>query len=237
MGRVKLVHCLFPLEHSGHSTIPQPAKSGNGRLPKFYTASQGLPDLKSVPLLNLQLTSGFPGRAKLKSFGVARDRLGRLNWIHGDPTAKARLYIYSWLQRLDHLLVGDLNPSEKYEFVNWDDDIPNISGKIQKMATKPPTSLYLWNISRKSWGNSHWSGASQPFARPGTTARLRLSKCRDVPATFDDTVAGQRWDFLWLQVLTHDGILLTHMGLRVHSDIPVHWLKFNDASTMFTSHL
>ena len=23
------------------------------------------------------------------------------------------------------LLVGDLNPSEKYEFVNWDDDIPN----------------------------------------------------------------------------------------------------------------
>ena len=25
------------------------------------------------------------------------------------------------------------------EFVNWDDDIPNISGTIQKMATKPPT--------------------------------------------------------------------------------------------------
>ena len=24
-------------------------------------------------------------------------------------------------------------------FVNWDDDIPNINGKIQKMATKPPT--------------------------------------------------------------------------------------------------
>ena len=24
--------------------------------------------------------------------------------------------------------------------VNWDDDIPNINGKIQKMATKPPTS-------------------------------------------------------------------------------------------------
>ena len=27
------------------------------------------------------------------------------------------------------------HPSEKYEFVNWDDEIPNISGKIQKMAT------------------------------------------------------------------------------------------------------
>jgi len=23
------------------------------------------------------------------------------------------------------LLVGGLNPSEKYEFVSWDDDIPN----------------------------------------------------------------------------------------------------------------
>ena len=23
--------------------------------------------------------------------------------------------------------------------VDWDDDIPNISGKMQKMATKPPT--------------------------------------------------------------------------------------------------
>ena len=27
-------------------------------------------------------------------------------------------------------LVGGLNPSEKYDFVNWDDDIPNISGKM-----------------------------------------------------------------------------------------------------------
>ena len=35
-------------------------------------------------------------------------------------------------------LVGGLNPSEKYMNVNWDDDLPNISGKIQKMATKPP---------------------------------------------------------------------------------------------------
>ena len=26
--------------------------------------------------------------------------------------------------------------------VNWDDDIPNISGKISKMATKPPTRKY-----------------------------------------------------------------------------------------------
>ena len=35
-----------------------------------------------------------------------------------------RLYDLSWL------VVGQ-NPSEKYEFVNWDDEIPKISGKIK----------------------------------------------------------------------------------------------------------
>jgi len=31
-----------------------------------------------------------------------------------------------------------MNPSEKYEFVSWDDDIPNIYGKIKNV--QPPTS-------------------------------------------------------------------------------------------------
>ena len=31
------------------------------------------------------------------------------------------------------------HPPEKYEFVIWDDEIPNINGKIKFMATKPPT--------------------------------------------------------------------------------------------------
>ena len=34
-------------------------------------------------------------------------------------------------------LFGAFNPSEKYEFVNWDDDIPNI-WKNEK-CSKPPT--------------------------------------------------------------------------------------------------
>ena len=34
-------------------------------------------------------------------------------------------------------------PSEKYEFVSWDDDIPNI-WKNQK-CSKPPTSIYIPN--------------------------------------------------------------------------------------------
>ena len=38
-------------------------------------------------------------------------------------------------------LVGGLNPSEKYEFVNWDDEIPNINGKMPKIDgnQSPPT--------------------------------------------------------------------------------------------------
>ena len=36
-------------------------------------------------------------------------------------------------------LVVFSHPSEKYECVSWDDDIPNMNGRIQKMATKPPT--------------------------------------------------------------------------------------------------
>ena len=34
-------------------------------------------------------------------------------------------------------LVGGFNPSEKYEFVSWDDDIPNIWKN--KKCSKPPT--------------------------------------------------------------------------------------------------
>ena len=34
---------------------------------------------------------------------------------------------------MDNCLVVGENPSEKYEFVNWDDEIPNISGNIELM--------------------------------------------------------------------------------------------------------
>jgi hypothetical protein len=32
-----------------------------------------------------------------------------------------------------NILVGGFNPSEKYEFVSWDDDIPNIWKVIKLM--------------------------------------------------------------------------------------------------------
>ena len=49
-----------------------------------------------------------------------------------------RLYI--WIQVPDMVffntyLVGGFNPSEKYELANWDDDIPNISGKISQSCS------------------------------------------------------------------------------------------------------
>ena len=33
------------------------------------------------------------------------------------------------IYKAEKLLVGGFNPSEKYEFVSWDDDIPNMMGK------------------------------------------------------------------------------------------------------------
>ena len=42
------------------------------------------------------------------------------------------------------LLVGGwAYPSEKYDFVSWDDDIPNIWNGKKKSCLKPPTSNLL----------------------------------------------------------------------------------------------
>ena len=42
-------------------------------------------------------------------------------------------------------LVGSLNPSEKYEFVSWGDEIPNIWK--HKSCSKPPTMILMVNQS------------------------------------------------------------------------------------------
>ena len=49
-------------------------------------------------------------------------------WLsHAIPDSKPRQNFTGWW--------FFRHPSEKYEFVIWDDEIPNINGKIQKMAT------------------------------------------------------------------------------------------------------
>ena len=50
-----------------------------------------------------------------------------------------------------HFLVGGLNPSEKYEFVSWDHDIPNIWKVIIQSCSKPPTSTNQF-LCKSSFG-------------------------------------------------------------------------------------
>ena len=40
-----------------------------------------------------------------------------------------------WLMMVNNYLVGGFNPPEKYDFVSWDDDIPNIWKIIQMFQT------------------------------------------------------------------------------------------------------
>ena len=41
-------------------------------------------------------------------------------------------------------LVGGFNPSEKYEFVSWDDDIPNIWKNKYDVPNHQPDLLYIY---------------------------------------------------------------------------------------------
>ena len=50
---------------------------------------------------------------------------------------------------MDRWLVVSTNPSEKYELVSWDHDIPNIWTVIKFHGSKPPTSMLYLN--RTCW--------------------------------------------------------------------------------------
>ena len=49
-----------------------------------------------------------------------------------------------------HWLVVEPHPSEKYDFVNWDDEIPNISGKIEFMFQSPPDNALYYTCPMKN---------------------------------------------------------------------------------------
>ena len=60
-------------------------------------------------------------------------------------------------------LVGGFNPSEKYEFVSWDYEIPNMMGKIIHSCSKPP-AMFSPNVEKAShhsadrcWSYLHYS--------------------------------------------------------------------------------
>ena len=42
---------------------------------------------------------------------------------------------------VDDFLVGGFNPSEKYEFVSWD-DYSQLNGKSSNSCSKPPSSFH-----------------------------------------------------------------------------------------------
>ena len=69
----------------------------------------------------------------------------------------------------DPLLVGGIptNPSEKYEFVSWDDEIPNCFWKVIKFhSSKPPTRWSLRTLL--------WFGMKTHLQRPAGPVHLRL---------------------------------------------------------------
>ena len=67
---------------------------------------------------------------------------------------------------IDGWLVVSTYPSEKYEFVSWDDDIPNMMGK-NKTCSKPPLSHFLVRATSQqrypSWVNLTKAGDQSPF--------------------------------------------------------------------------
>ena len=51
-------------------------------------------------------------------------------------------------------LVGGLNPSEKYMNVNWDDDLPNISGENSKNGNQ--TTSQVWGCPEMGVPPNGW---------------------------------------------------------------------------------
>ena len=66
---------------------------------------------------------------------------------HKDPVFFGRIWPYfrTYVPYICHL-VGGFDPSEKYEFVSWDDDIPKI-WKVIKFMFQTTNQIYLQNIS------------------------------------------------------------------------------------------
>ena len=75
-------------------------------------------------------------------------------WGHNTNTMNINGLV-SGIQRdsMGNNLVGGLKPSEKYEFVNWDDYKPNIYGKIKNVPNHQPAIVMLntGGIIRKQW--------------------------------------------------------------------------------------
>ena len=128
--------------------------------------------------------------------GVTWSRLLSGKWYPRCILVGGILYLPLW--RLDSLeprrsetfwLVVDLPLWKMMEFVSWDDEIPNIYGKIKKKS-KPPTSV--GNISHGAgrhlnghcmwygYNVGHWSSCSETGSKLVSSTKLII-----------------KWDQLW----------------------------------------
>ena len=115
----------------------------------FYQPMNQNQEIKSNRSQSIRVS--FPYFSSRINLGCKKIWLATLGWREISPwdDTAAGYHPYLWqLTIIPHLidqiwLVGQGHPSEKYEFVNWDDEIPNINGKIKFMATKPPTSQII----------------------------------------------------------------------------------------------
>ena len=108
----------------------------------------------------------------------------------GRATSKETMRDSLHVESINLLLVGGwAYPSEKHEFVNWDDEIPNIWEN--KKCSKPPTRLPSMRI-----------GKLESYRVPGMetlTQKIWFGWCGELPLHLEDdrliTTQNQKWDF------------------------------------------
>ena len=101
-------------------------------------------------------------------------------------------------------MVGGFNPSEKYEFVSWDDEIPNIWKVIKLMfqttnqilctsnILKPPSEEEIRHIGFPE-GKVHTSNFATPW-----NGRIPAAARVGQPRTSTKKRLGQTWNILYL---------------------------------------
>ena len=89
---------------------------------------------------------------------MARSWWSSMNPNRGDRVFGERDSLVSSIKNVGewNLVGGWAYPSEKYEFVSWDYDIPNI-WKVIKSSSKPPTRHSLAHLNATCWQYSHFS--------------------------------------------------------------------------------
>ena len=74
------------------------------------------------------------------------------------------------------ILVGGFNPSEKYDFVSWDDDIPNLWKHIKFHGSKPPNQQrFFHELDHPANGVPPWRWKKNNIVPSRQAAWLRLT--------------------------------------------------------------